>query len=89
MQRVRVTWRPAVRQPYLPIRAPRRRVLQRFAPRQLPGYGLLNLRTSWQVAPQWKVLARIENVNDRDYELARGYNTPGRSGFVELIWSAH
>ena len=56
---------------------------------QLPGYGLLNLRTSWQVAPQWKVLARIENVNDRDYELARGYNTPGRSGFVELIWSAH
>ena len=55
---------------------------------ELPGYGLLNLRASWQVSPQWKVLARIENVNDRDYELARGYNTPGRSGFVELIWSA-
>lgn len=54
----------------------------------LPGYGLLNLRASWQVAEQWKLLARIENLNNRDYELARGYNTPGRSGFIEVVWSA-
>jgi vitamin B12 transporter len=54
----------------------------------LAGYTLVNLRASWNPAPQWTLRARIENLTDRDYELAYGYNTPGRSGFVELIWTS-
>ena len=55
---------------------------------ELPSYTLLNLRAGWVLSPQWKLLARIENLTDRDYELAYGYNTPGRSGFLEVVWSA-
>ena len=55
---------------------------------ELPGYALVNLRASWTLTPQWKLFARIENLSDRDYQLAYGYNTPGRSGFLELVWSA-
>jgi vitamin B12 transporter len=54
---------------------------------RLPGYALVNLRASWLLSRQWRLAARIENLTDRDYELAYGYNTPGRSGFVEIVWS--
>ena len=52
----------------------------------LPGYGLVNLRASYALASTWDVTFRLENVFDRDYELVHGYNTPGRSGFVEIRW---
>lgn len=55
---------------------------------ELPGYTLVNLRATWTIAPQWMLHARLENLTDRDYELARGYNTPGRSGFLEMVWTA-
>jgi vitamin B12 transporter len=55
----------------------------------LPGYTLVNLRASWTMAPQWTLRARLENLTDRDYELAYGYNTPGRSGFFELVWTSN
>ena len=54
---------------------------------RLPGYALVNLRASWLLSGQWRLAARIENLTDRDYELAYGYNTPGRSAFVEIVWS--
>jgi vitamin B12 transporter len=53
----------------------------------LPSYTLLNLRASWALAPAWKFVARVENITDRNYELAHGYNTPERSGFLEVVWS--
>jgi vitamin B12 transporter len=52
----------------------------------LPGYGLVNLRASYAFAATWDVTLRLENAFDRDYELVHGYNTPGRSGFVEIRW---
>jgi vitamin B12 transporter len=55
----------------------------------LPSYLLVNLHASWELAPQWTLRARLENLADRDYELAYGYNTPGRSGLVELIWTSN
>lgn len=55
---------------------------------ELAGYTLVNLRATWTLSPQLKLLARIENLTDRDYELAYGYTTPGRSGFLEVTWSA-
>ena len=54
---------------------------------RLPSYALLNLRANWSLSPRWKLAARLENLGDRDYELAHGYNTPGRSGFVEIQWT--
>lgn len=53
---------------------------------ELPSYSLLNLRASWRFASDWRMTGRIENLTDRNYELVRGYNTPGRSGFVEVVW---
>ena len=52
----------------------------------LGAYTLVNLRASYALNAAWRVGLRLENVLDRDYELAHGYNTPGRSGYVEVSW---
>ena len=54
---------------------------------ELPGYALANLRADYRVNAAWRVGARLENVFDRHYELAHGYNTPGRSAYVTMVWS--
>lgn len=51
---------------------------------RLSGYGLLNLRASYQIDPEWQVQATVKNVFDKDYETALGYNQPGRAAFVKL-----
>lgn len=53
---------------------------------KLPGYAVVNLRARYTINPAWSVSARLENLADRNYELVHGYNTPGRSGFVEVVW---
>jgi vitamin B12 transporter len=53
---------------------------------ELPGYALVNLRASYDLAATWSVSFRLENLFDRDYELAHGYNTPGRAGYVQIAW---
>src|SRR6185369_664731 len=52
----------------------------------LPGYALVNLRATYALGTAWRVGLRLENVLDRNYELAHGYNTPGSAGFVEIAW---
>ncbi len=52
----------------------------------LPGYALLNLRASYALDTTWHVGFRLENVFDRNYELAHGYNTPGRSAYLQIAW---
>ena len=53
----------------------------------LGGYGLVNLYASTTIARQWDLLARIDNLGDKNYQLARGYNTAGRSFYVGLRWT--
>jgi len=53
----------------------------------LPGYALFDLRAAWPLAAGWTLEGRLENLADRDYRLASGYNTPGRSGLVNLCWN--
>ncbi len=53
----------------------------------LDAYALAHLRLAWQFAPQWRLEGRLENLTDRDYTLAYGYNTPGRSGVLSLVWN--
>jgi len=52
----------------------------------LAGYAILNLRASYAIDADWRLTGRVENLFDRDYALVRGYNTPGLSGFLEIVW---
>lgn len=53
-----------------------------------PGaYAIAHLRLAWTLSPSWRLEARIENLTDRDYTLVQGYNTPGRSGVLGLVWN--
>ena len=49
---------------------------------RLGGYGLLNLYASYDVAPNWSLFGRWNNVTDKDYELAKNYATAGSNLFV-------
>ncbi|HET9485699.1 MAG TPA: TonB-dependent receptor [Xanthomonadales bacterium] len=51
---------------------------------RLPGYTLVNARVAWPFSPGWRLEARLDNALDRDYELAYGYETPGRSWLLAL-----
>ncbi|MDR2129148.1 MAG: TonB-dependent receptor [Burkholderiaceae bacterium] len=53
----------------------------------LGGYGLLNLYASATIARAWDLLARVDNVGGRDYELARGYAQPGRTFYLGVRWT--
>ena len=49
-----------------------------FSDTRTAGYGVFDLRTSWQVMENVKLSAKLDNVFDRDYQLVNGYNTQGR-----------
>lgn len=52
----------------------------------LGGYTTLNLYTSKRVARDVTLLARVDNLADKDYQLARTYATGGRTFYVGLKW---
>ncbi|QTD46819.1 TonB-dependent receptor domain-containing protein [Ottowia testudinis] len=54
---------------------------------RLGGYGLVNLYASTILAREWSLLARIDNLADKTYQVARGYATPGRTIYVGLRWT--
>ncbi|MFC4487000.1 TonB-dependent receptor domain-containing protein [Tepidiphilus baoligensis] len=54
---------------------------------ELGAYSLFNLVASHRFAPDLKLEARIDNLFDKNYESARGYNTPGLSAFVGLRYT--
>ncbi len=53
----------------------------------LGGYTLVNLYASTRIARDYTLLARVDNVADKDYQLANTYATPGRTLFVGLKWA--
>ncbi len=53
---------------------------------RLPGYATLDLHASYPLAADWTLQAALNNVTNKQYETARGYNQPGRSLFVTLRW---
>ena len=54
---------------------------------RLAGYGIVNLYASATLAREWTLLARIDNVGDRDHQLARGYATAGRTFYLGVRWT--
>ncbi|MGH8771838.1 MAG: TonB-dependent receptor domain-containing protein, partial [Burkholderiales bacterium] len=55
---------------------------------RIAGYALLNLHAAYELTRKITLAARWNNVFDKDYELARGFNTPGSNVFVSLEYSA-
>ena len=53
---------------------------------ELPGYGVLSLRGGFALSRSLALEARLENMLDRDYQPAAGFNSAGRSLFVSLYW---
>lgn len=53
----------------------------------LEGYTLLGLYASTRIARDYQLVARVDNLADRDYVLASGYATAGRSFYVGLKWA--
>jgi len=49
---------------------------------KLGGYGLVNLSGQYQLSKALRFTAKIENVFDKQYQLAAGFNTPGRSVYA-------
>lgn len=48
------------------------------------GYVLLNLGAGWRITRQWSLAARVDNVLDRNYQTAAGYNQPGVAAYGTL-----
>ena len=57
-----------------------------FGNQTLASYGILSLRGGIGLTRNLKLEARLENLLDRDYEPAAGFNSAGRSVFVSLGW---
>ncbi|MBV2207680.1 MAG: TonB-dependent receptor [Pseudomonas sp.] len=54
---------------------------------RLGGYGLLNAYAHYQLARDWRLEMRANNLLDKDYHLARGYRTDGANVFVGVRWA--
>lgn len=53
---------------------------------RLPGYGKLDLSAEHQLSSDWRLQLRLNNVGDKRYETALGFNQPGRALFASLTW---
>jgi len=54
-----------------------------FSDVELSGYGLLDLSAGIHF-PNATFSVKVDNLLDKDYQLASGFNTPGQSVFAEL-----
>jgi vitamin B12 transporter len=54
--------------------------------RRLGGYGILNLTVEWDVARNWTLFVRGNNVFDQDYQLAADFSTGGATVFAGVRW---
>ncbi|MEC5212149.1 vitamin B12 transporter [Polaromonas sp. CG_9.5] len=55
--------------------------------RVLSGYSLVNLSASTPISKDWTLLARIDNLADKKYEVARTYGTAGRTFYAGVKWA--
>ncbi|ROO30757.1 TonB-dependent receptor domain-containing protein [Salinisphaera japonica] len=54
---------------------------------ELGGYALFGLRGSMDLADDWQVQAKIDNLLDRDYKTVAFYNQPGRTATLTLRYA--
>ncbi len=53
----------------------------------LGSYTLVNLNASYQFDKHWQLFAKLENAFDENYQLASGYNTQDRAGFLGIRYN--
>ena len=53
---------------------------------KLDAYTLVNLSARYTLTPEVTLTARIDNLFDSQYQTAYGYNQPGRSAYVGVVW---
>jgi vitamin B12 transporter len=58
-----------------------------FTGARLAGFGTLDLRAEWRVQPGLRLSVSLNNVTDKAYAMALGYNAPGREALVGLRWT--
>jgi vitamin B12 transporter len=54
---------------------------------RLGGYSLINLYASTPLSKDWTVLARVNNLANKNYQLANTYTTLGRSFYTAVRWA--
>ena len=54
---------------------------------RLPGFGTVDLHVRRALSKDWSLALRLNNVGDKFYETAYGYNQPGRAAYVTLHWT--
>jgi vitamin B12 transporter len=54
---------------------------------RMPGFATVDLRADWALDAAWTVGLRLNNLADKAYETAYGYNQPGREAIVVLRWT--
>ncbi len=59
-----------------------------FSDEVLDAQTLLGVNAAYRISPQWRLVARLENALNADYQLAHGYSTTGRTAFVSLNYSS-
>jgi vitamin B12 transporter len=57
-----------------------------FSDVTMGGYGLVNLTAAAHLTADWTLRGRVENLFDKEYEIADGYNTSERSYFLQIAW---
>lgn len=55
---------------------------------RMGGYATVDANIRYRVDPRWTVAFGINNLGDKRYELAQGYNTPGRQAMLTVSFNA-
>jgi len=58
-----------------------------FSTDENAGYLLVNTAATYQLTTEHAISLKVENLFDKEYELANNFNTPGRSLYVEFRYS--
>lgn len=53
----------------------------------LPGYSVMNLSATTALSPDWKLVAKLENLTDKIYQTANTYATARRNLYVGVTWA--
>jgi vitamin B12 transporter len=51
------------------------------------GYAIYNLYGNYELAKDWTLFGRWNNIFNKDYQLSYGYNTPGSNLFVGVRYA--
>lgn len=55
---------------------------------RMGGYATMDANIRYRVDPRWSVAFGVTNLGDKRYELAQGYNTPGRQALLTVSFNA-